>query len=59
VTAQFVSAISARLGHSSTYTTATVYAHAIHGRDNEAAKKWEGCFRWIADGKIRRRVSAV
>jgi integrase len=33
--------VSARLGHSSIYTTATVYAHAIHGRDEEAAKKWE------------------
>lgn len=33
--------VSARLGHSSIYTTATVYAHAIHGRDDEAAKKWD------------------
>ncbi len=36
-----LTAVSARLGHSSMYTTATVYAHAIHGRDDEAAKKWE------------------
>jgi integrase len=33
--------VSARLGHSSTYVTATIYAHAIHGRDDEAARRWE------------------
>jgi len=33
--------ISARLGHSSVYVTATIYAHAIRGRDDEAAKKWD------------------
>jgi integrase len=34
-------AVSARLGHSSTYVTATVYAHALSGRDDEAARIWE------------------
>ncbi|MFN3323387.1 MAG: tyrosine-type recombinase/integrase [Bryobacteraceae bacterium] len=34
-------AVSERLGHSSTYVTATVYSHAIHGQDDEAARKWE------------------
>lgn len=34
-------AVSARLGHSSVRVTADVYAHAIHGQDDEAVKKWE------------------
>jgi len=34
-------AVSARLGHSSTYVTATVYAHALSGRDDEAARIWD------------------
>jgi len=33
--------VSKRLGHSSVYVTATVYAHAIAGRDDEVTKKWE------------------
>lgn len=33
--------VSARLGHSSVRVTADVYAHAIHGQDDEAVKKWE------------------
>jgi integrase len=34
-------AVSARLGHSSVLTTAGIYAHAIHGMDDEAAAKWD------------------
>ncbi len=34
-------AVSARLGHSNPYITATVYSHALPGRDDEAAKLWE------------------
>lgn len=34
-------AVSARLGHSSVRTTADVYAHSIHGQDDEAVQKWE------------------
>ncbi|MEQ1887529.1 MAG: site-specific integrase [Bryobacteraceae bacterium] len=34
-------AVSARLGHSSTHVTAKIYAHALTGRDAEAAKVWE------------------
>jgi len=34
-------AASKRLGHSSTYVTATIYAHAIDGQDEEAARKWD------------------
>jgi integrase len=33
--------VSERLGHSSVRTTADIYAHAIHGQDDEAVKKWE------------------
>jgi integrase len=33
--------VSARLGHSSIRTTQEIYAHMIHGQDDEAAKKWE------------------
>lgn len=36
-----ITAVSARLGHASPLTTARVYAHAIKGRDAEAAKVWE------------------
>jgi integrase len=34
-------AVSERLGHSSVLTTAKIYAHAMHGQDDEAAKKWD------------------
>jgi integrase len=33
--------ISQRLGHSNVRVTAEIYAHAIRGRDDEAAKKWD------------------
>jgi integrase len=33
--------VSERLGHSSVRVTADVYTHAIRGRDDEAARKWE------------------
>jgi integrase len=33
--------VSARLGHSSVRVTAEVYAHAIHGQDDEAVRSWE------------------
>jgi integrase len=36
-----LTAVSARLGHSSPYVTATVYSHVISGRDDEAARVWE------------------
>ena len=34
-------AVSARLGHSNPYVTATVYSHVLSGRDDEAAKLWD------------------
>jgi integrase len=33
--------VSKRLGHCSVRTTADIYAHAIHGEDDEAVRKWE------------------
>jgi integrase len=33
--------VSARLGHTSIRTTAETYAHAIHGGDDEAVRRWE------------------
>ncbi len=33
--------VSARLGHSSIRTTQEIYAHMIHGQDDDAAKRWE------------------
>jgi len=33
--------VSARLGHSNVRVTVEVYAHAIRGRDDEAARRWE------------------
>jgi integrase len=33
--------VSARLGHSSVRVTADIYSHAIHGQDDEAARRWE------------------
>ena len=33
--------VSARLGHSSIRTTMEIYAHMIHGQDEEAAQRWE------------------
>lgn len=32
--------VSERLGHTSVRVTADVYSHAIHGQDDEAARKW-------------------
>jgi integrase len=36
-----ITAVSERLGHSSPRVTQDIYAHAIRGRDDEAALKWE------------------
>jgi integrase len=45
-----LTAVSARLGHSSPYVTATIYSHVISGRDDEAAKVWER-FQKRGDGE--------
>jgi integrase len=51
-----LTAVSARLGHSSTYVTATVYAHVLAGRDEEAARVWEQFQGRRADGGKQRRA---
>ena len=33
--------VSQRLGHSSVRVTADIYSHAIHGQDDETARRWE------------------
>ena len=33
--------VSERLGHSSVRVTAEIYSHALRGRDDEAARRWE------------------
>ncbi len=44
-------AVSARLGHSNPYVTATVYAHVLTGRDDEAAKIWDEFQKRKIEGK--------
>jgi integrase len=36
-----ITAVSERLGHSSVRVTADIYSHAIRGRDDEAARRWD------------------
>ena len=36
-----ITAVSERLGHSSVRVTEDIYSHAIRGRDDEAAGRWE------------------
>jgi integrase len=33
--------VSQRLGHSSVRVTADIYSHAMHGQDDEAARRWD------------------
>jgi integrase len=33
--------VSERLGHSSVRTTAEIYAHALRGKDDAAARVWD------------------
>lgn len=37
--------VSERLGHSSVRVTADIYSHALRGRDQEAAQRWDGFMR--------------
>ena len=37
--------VSERLGHSSVRVTADVYSHALRGRDQEAARRWDAFMR--------------
>jgi integrase len=40
-----VATVSERLGHSSVRVTADVYSHAIRGRDQDAARRWDEFMR--------------
>jgi hypothetical protein len=33
--------VSERLGHSSVRVTADIYSHALRGRDQDAARRWD------------------
>jgi integrase len=33
--------VAERLGHASVRTTADVYAHALRGQDDDAARRWD------------------
>ena len=37
--------VSERLGHSSVRVTADIYSHALRGRDQEAARRWDEFMR--------------
>jgi integrase len=37
--------VSERLGHSSVRVTADIYSHALRGRDQEAARRWDDFMR--------------
>ena len=37
--------VSERLGHSSVRVTADIYSHALRGRDQEAARRWDNFMR--------------
>lgn len=37
--------VSERLGHSSARVTADIYSHALRGRDQDAAKRWDQFMR--------------
>jgi hypothetical protein len=41
-----------RLGHSSIYVTATVYAHALASDESAAAEKWEAAIKRAANSKV-------
>jgi integrase len=43
--------VSKRLGHANPQVTATVYAHALPGHDDRAAKAWEDFQKRDGDGK--------
>jgi integrase len=49
--------VSERLGHSSVRVTAEVYAHAIHGQDDDAASRWDKFQR--QHGGSREKINKV
>jgi len=49
--------VSERLGHSSVRVTADIYSHAIRGRDQEAAQRWDKLMR--PNGGLREEANGV
>jgi len=49
--------VSERLGHSSVRVTADIYSHALRGRDQEAARRWDRFM--ILNGGSRDEPDAV
>jgi len=49
--------VSERLGHSSVRVTADIYSHALRGRDQDAARRWDGFMR--RNGGSRKEPEAV
>ncbi len=52
--------VSERLGHSSVRVTADIYSHALRGRDQDAARRWDEFMRRNStsrDGDLKRRAN--
>lgn len=49
-------AVGERLGHSSIRTTVDVYAHALRGQDDDAARRWDEFQRRGAGDSLQRKV---
>jgi integrase len=48
--------VSERLGHSSVRTTADVYAHALRGQDDDAARRWDEFQRRETGDLLERKI---
>jgi integrase len=48
--------VSERLGHSSVRTTADVYAHALRGQDDDAARRWDEFQRRGTGDRVERKI---
>ena len=48
--------VSERLGHSSVRTTADVYAHALRGQDDDAARRWDEFQRRGTGNRVERKI---
>jgi integrase len=52
--------VSERLGHCSVRVTADIYSHALRGRDQDAARRWDDFMRrngGLRDGVVRTRAN--
>jgi integrase len=48
--------VSERLGHASIRTTVDVYAHALCGQDDDAARRWHEFQRRGTEDNLERKV---